>query len=481
MSSRPTPTGPRSGCETWLSWAAVAALSAVVFLLDLAFHAGVASGVPYVLPVLISLRSPRRAAPLLVAAAATGLTIAGFFLPAPPADGFWLAVGNRGIAVVAVWAVAVLGHRLGVRGDDARRGDDRLRAVLEVSPDLILTLDGDGRIETANPAAAAALGLSASRLHGRALVEFLRPAEELPTGGPAAASAIDLIDSGGVGTGAASVGLDDDPRTVLWQVRPLDCSGRRLAVGLDLTDLLDAQQRAVRSERLAAIGQTLATLSHEAKNELLALRMGLEQLGVLWDDRDSATDMIDGLFEVQGRLWRLFEDVRGYAAPIRLHPVPTSLADVWRQVWENLPGLPDRDARLVDDLGPGGERLDGCLADPFRLEQVFRNLFENALAACPDPVLIRVSCTETVWKGEPAVVVTVRDNGPGLSDEARGRLFEPFFTTKPQGTGLGLPICRRILEAHRGDLSAGPPGPGAEFRLTLPRAAVPAVREPVAV
>ncbi len=481
MSSRLVPDrGTGCGIPGWALAISVALVSAAVFVLDLTHTSHLASAVPYLLAVLVSLRSARRSMPLVVATVVSALTVFGFLLPEPPTDDFVAALGNRGIALVSVWAVALLGHRLGRQEDEARRGDVRLRAVLEVSPDLILTLDGDGRIETANPAAADVFGASPAGLRGRPLVEFLWPAGDLPND-PESSPAIDLVVSGGVGSGTATVGQDDDPRTVLWKFRALDGCGRRLAVGLDVTELLDAQQRAVRSERLAAIGQTLATLSHEAKNELVAFKMGLEHLGNCWDDRDAATEMIDDLHDAQGRLWRLFEDVRGYAAPIRLRPAAVSLSEVWQQVWENLPGLPGRDARLIDDVGPGLDRLDVCIADSFRLEQVFRNLFENALAACPEPVLIRVTCSATDWRGEPALLVTVRDNGPGLSEEARGRVFEPFFTTKQHGTGLGLPICHRILEAHHGDLSVGPPGPGAEFRLILPKAALPVVRERVAV
>src|SRR5690606_5910122 len=214
------------------------------------------------------------------------------------------------------------------------------------------------------------------------------------------------------------------------------------------------------------IGQTLATLSHESKNELLALRFGLEQLGRCWDDRDNVADLISGLLESQGRLWRLFEDLRNYAAPIRLQPSPVLMPDVWRMAWDSLASRAGRNAVLAEHVPDGTSE---CVVDPFRLEQVFRNLFENSLAACSDPVKIEVTCLDTRWRGEPAVCIRVRDNGPGLPDEARARLFEPFFTTKSSGTGLGLSLCRRIVEAHQGELTASPSDAGAEFVIMLPR------------
>jgi signal transduction histidine kinase len=108
--------------------------------------------------------------------------------------------------------------------------------------------------------------------------------------------------------------------------------------------------------------------------------------------------------------------------------------------------------------------------DPFRLEQVFRNILENALAACRDPALVTVRCAEVTLDGAPAVRVSVADNGPGLSAEARARIFEPFYTTKTKGTGLGMAIAQRIVQAHAGQIAvASAPPRGAEILVTLPR------------
>ncbi len=287
----------------------------------------------------------------------------------------------------------------------------------------------------------------------------------MPSDGSVVADAASLIADGRSGSGLAIVALGDQPRTIRWTVRPLDEEGRRLAVGHDLTDLIAAQDRAVRSERLAAIGQTLATLSHEAKNELLGLRFGLEQLTRSWDDRDEAADLIAEMLESQGRLWTLFEDVRGYAAPIRLKLESVSLPDVWRRAWRSLESNGAERFSLVEDYDP--ENCE-CVADPFRIEQIFRNLFENAFAACGETARVEVQCQCGNWRGEPAMQVTVRDNGPGVPEDVRDRLFEPFFTTKTHGTGLGLPLCRRVIDAHNGELALLANGPGAAFQMTLP-------------
>ena len=111
--------------------------------------------------------------------------------------------------------------------------------------------------------------------------------------------------------------------------------------------------------------------------------------------------------------------------------------------------------------------------DRFRLGQVFRNILDNALAACHDPVEIDVDWSEAQFEGESAVRVDVRDNGPGLTPEQRYNLFEPFYTTKTQGTGLGMAIAKRIVEAHGGGITVdSSDGPGARIIITLPRGKV---------
>jgi signal transduction histidine kinase len=244
----------------------------------------------------------------------------------------------------------------------------------------------------------------------------------------------------------------------------------RGAVGafFDITDRKLQQERTLQTERLAAIGQMVTGLAHESGNALARSQSCLEMLAWEVEDRPEALNLITRIQKAQDHLKHLYEEVRGYAAPLKLDRTIWDLSAIWRQAWENLALLRQgREARLQE----GADRVDRCCpVDHFRLEQVFRNVFENALAACPDPVRIEVTCSEAEIGGHPAMRIAVRDNGPGLSPEQQQRIFEPFFTTKTKGTGLGMPIARRIVEAHGGQIVAGsPPGPGAEIVLTLPR------------
>ncbi len=213
-------------------------------------------------------------------------------------------------------------------------------------------------------------------------------------------------------------------------------------------------EQAMQNERLAAIGQMMTGLAHESGNALARSQSCLEMLAWEVEDRPEALDLIARIQKAQDHLKQLYEEVRGCAAPLRLEREDWELSAVWRQAWENLAHeRKGRDASLTEQTG--GIDLH-CFLDQFRLNQVFRNILENALAACADPVRIEVHCLETQMGGRRAVCVEVRDNGPGLNPEQSQRIFEPFFTTKTKGTGLGMAIAKRIVEAHGGRIAVGP-------------------------
>ncbi len=264
---------------------------------------------------------------------------------------------------------------------------------------------------------------------------------------------------------------DGTPRWIVWNSRLLPDHGGGpaiLAVGQDITILKQTQERALQSERLAAIGQMVAGLAHESRNALQRSQACLEMLALHVQDRPEALDLIARLQNAQDHLHHLYEDVRSYAAPIRLDRQRVDLGNVLREAWIHLePQRKGRDVTLHEQV----EVRDlHCEADPFRLEQVFRNILENALSACPDPTQIEIKATPAQFEGKDAIRLSLCDNGPGFTPEQRRNVFEPFFTTKTKGTGLGLAITRRIVEAHGGRISLGQgTRPGAEMIIILPR------------
>lgn len=344
-----------------------------------------------------------------------------------------------------------------------------LRTLIEAAPCMILILRGDHATVYFSPFSEQLTGYRRNDILGKDYLQTLVPE------GHRQAVADDIRHVlAGIPTRGFEypvVCRDGSQRWMVWNAQRLtDYEGGPavLAVGQDITRLKQAQDQALQAERLAAIGQMVTGLAHESGNALARSRACLEMLTWEVQDLPEARDLIARIQNAQDHLQHLYEEVRGYAAPLKLERESWHLDVVWRQAWTNLALLrQNRDATLREHAA--GADLT-CSVDQFRLEQVFRNIFENSLAACPDPMRIDIRCAEARLDSRPAVRVSVRDNGPGLTPEQRQRIFDPFFTTKTKGTGLGMAIAKRIVEAHGGRIAVGASSEkGAEIVLTLPR------------
>lgn len=232
----------------------------------------------------------------------------------------------------------------------------------------------------------------------------------------------------------------------------------------DVTERKRSEQRALQAERLAAIGETMTALIHESRNALQRSFACLEMLALEVENQPSALDLVARTQRAQEQLRQLYEEVRQWAAPINLQRQKCVLSDVWREAWQEVRQVYDRKPiQLVETVDC--EPL--CHVDPLKIGQVFRNIFENAVEVSPVPSVIELQCVcETESTNE--LTITIRDQGPGLSAEQLARLFEPFFTTKTKGTGLGMAIAKRIVQAHSGSIVASSPG-GASIEITIPR------------
>jgi PAS domain S-box-containing protein len=341
-----------------------------------------------------------------------------------------------------------------------------LDSVIDAAQAIILVLDGEGRILRSNAFTYAVSGYGPHELSARKWYDVLLPPDQRPalvrtiaearTTGLARSGVVPLL----VRTGP--------PREVVWSARglPAGVAGSMVLVGHDVTALQEAQQKALRAERLAAIGQMAAGLAHDSRNALQRIQACLSMLALRSKDDPAVLDLIDRAQQAQDDLHHLFDDVLTYASAMKPRPVAADVAEVWREAWRDTVALHgSTPAELREEITATDTT---SMIDPFRMKRVFCNLFENSLAACPPPVCITVRCRPTSPDEAPGLVICVRDNGPGLPPDQTRRLFEPFFTTKTHGTGLGLAICRRIVEAHGGRIEAGEPGPGAEIRITLP-------------
>jgi PAS domain S-box-containing protein len=350
-----------------------------------------------------------------------------------------------------------------------RRERDFAEGLIATARAIVLVLDGRGRVVRVNPFLEQVSGCRPDEVRGEDWFALLVPPVDRCRAREATLRA--LAGEAGEPIIYPILARDGRARRVEWFNRALEGPGGDscvLAIGHDLTALDEAQHRALQAERLAAIGEMVAGLSHESRNALHRGQVCLEMLSFEVEDRPEALNLIARLQAAQDDLYRLYEDVRTYAAPVPLEVRACDLAEVWRGAWAQLeasqPGRADELREAIHDVDPH------CAADPFRLGQVFRNILDNAVQAGPEPARVEIDCARAELDGQPALRVVVRDNGPGLGPEQRRRIFEPFFTTKTRGTGLGMAIARRIVEAHGGRIAVGEGGgPGAEIIITLPR------------
>ncbi len=218
---------------------------------------------------------------------------------------------------------------------------------------------------------------------------------------------------------------------------------------LDVTERLEVRERLERAQRLAVAGEISAGIVHAVNNPLDGVRRALDLAADRPEDPERVQRMLglakEGTDRIAGITRTLLSFARGDEAQ---DPVPVAV-DALAEAAVSLSRL-KADARQVTietDLEPD---LPEVWMDPQGMEEVLVNLVLNAVDACPDGGKVRVSAHTR----DETLEISVQDSGPGIPVEAAQAVFEPFFTTKDtaHGTGLGLPVARRVVEAHGGEL-----------------------------
>ena len=234
--------------------------------------------------------------------------------------------------------------------------------------------------------------------------------------------------------------------------------------------LREREREVLRAEQLAALGQLAAGLAHELRNPLTSFKV-IVQSAVEPSDLDRHDLRI--LREETARLEQSVQSFLDFARPSLPERRPTDLVELVEQVVSLvLPRAERRDVR-VGLTSPDRSVLADV--DAGQIRQVLLNLVLNALDSVGAGGTVDIEVGRRAASGgegaagEAPVVIRVSDDGGGLPAELGERIFEPFVSTKETGTGLGLPICRRIVESHGGRLSASDrPGGGAVFTVELP-------------
>ena len=226
---------------------------------------------------------------------------------------------------------------------------------------------------------------------------------------------------------------------------------------------IEALEIARRKQALADVGELAAGLAHEVRNPVAAIRGAAQAMGPA-STKDQRDEMLEVIEEETERLGRVVGDFLGYARPGLPERRAIDLAAMIRRVAQSLELAGQRLEIQLNENGP----VDAALGDPDQLHRVFENLIRNAWEATGDGGRLRVDLSNVK---NSRIAARLEDNGPGISATNVRQLFKPFYTAKPGGTGLGLALAHRIVEAHQGEISVeGRPGIGAAFTVILPAA-----------
>jgi two-component system sensor kinase FixL len=256
--------------------------------------------------------------------------------------------------------------------------------------------------------------------------------------------------------------------------------GKRIFLGIvhDISErkaheqhIQELQKELLHATRLTATGQLSAALAHELNQPLTAI---LNYTGILQDLAASDTGKNGKMFrdvsarigEQTARAGEIIRRVRGFVAKREPERVPQDInAAVAEALALGSVGAADTGVRLHSHLALG---LSPVLMDKVQIQQVIINLVRNAVEAMQESPHRSLNVA-TARDGDDFVRVSVADTGPGLSEEVAVSLFQPFVTTKLHGLGIGLSICRTIVESHGGRLWMEPnSGGGAVFQFRLP-------------
>ncbi len=390
-----------------------------------------------------------------------------------------------GVFAITALGVAYLGARLQEAGVTREALAQQLAVVKLQAEDVlknirsgIITIDTHGHVLFANSMAGTLIGIDGEAVRGRHIDEVLTAIA------PALSSALEKAVNGRerVTRGEAEITVSGRTFPIGFTTTTMNADGTPgnmsgTVIFQDISDNKRLEELRLRAERLEAVAELSASLAHEIKNPLASIRSAVEQLGARSRATDDERILATLIVRESDRLSRLLSEFLDFARVRVTRGDRVNVGDVAQAAVRLADTHPDRKAgvRVTCVIPTEPLLVEG---DEDLLHRAIFNITLNAVQAAPADsgcVTVEVSRlnSEQIPTGVPfdvsAIALRVSDNGPGIPIELRERVFDPFFTTKTGGTGLGLPIVHRAIEAHRGFVYMDSSPKGTRFTVLLPQ------------
>ncbi len=349
-----------------------------------------------------------------------------------------------------------------------------LQGIVNNSPDLIITVDPTGLIDSFNRGAEDILGYSRDEVVGRRIeMLFANPRER-------DVAIEQLRDTDHVVNYLTHFQTKNgDVRNVLLTLSRLRAPDGSpigtIGISKDVTSEVRLQRKLIQSESMAALGQALTGVQHSIKNLLNVLKGGsyMVKLGLAKDNKQILAEGWQMVEEGINHMTDMSKSMLDFARERDLDLTPTCLAELTKKIHSlSAAKFEESGVELLVDVA---DDLPAVECDPQLIRSVVMDLLSNALDACSwkdydgeERARVRLMVEQGSVDGYAQIEVS--DNGPGIPDEVKAKIFTPFFSTKKKkGTGMGLAVVSQIVRSHGGTTTVeSEPGKGATFRVTLP-------------
>ena len=345
-----------------------------------------------------------------------------------------------------------------------KSSEKKFKAILDTATDAILSIDDKQKIVLFNNSAQLIFGYSSSEVLGQDLGILIPPQYDdhyrfvrrfLETKKPVAM---------GKKLSLSAVRKNGEEFPIELGISHHEMEGEITftAIIRDMSTQKQLEKNLLQSARLAAVGQAVTRVAHEIKNPLMIiggfshqLRRGLAE--------EKAVQKLDMIFDEVSRLEKLVANLGDFTKEYKLLKRRADINSVVTDVLKIMGEIYSFEKyKFKADLCPNLREIH---CDPDKLKQVFMNIIANGIEAMENGGTIKISTGE--WPN--GVEISIQDQGSGMTEEELLEVFEPFYTTREKGSGLGLSISYKIVEAHKGEIRAtSTPGGGTTFAVLLP-------------